>query len=268
MLPRLTVFLCTLGLLLSLQLNAAGGDSLIASLESTGSISDHANLLAPKTESRLRAVLSDLEKQTGAEIAVVTLPSMEGGQIDDFTNRLFEKWGVGKASQDNGVMLLVAVKERKMRIEVGYGLEAVIPDGLAGSIRDQYVLAYFKRNQMEAGIEAGTLALANRLAEHYGVQVDAKPTRPTRQPSGGSSVGDFVVFIIFFLVVGYTIRRATRGDDGDGGYGGGSYGRRRYYGGGFYGGSSSRGGFSGGSGFSGGGFGGGSSGGGGASGGW
>ena len=126
MLRHLLIGLCCLGPLLSCQLNAAGGDGLIARLQPTGSITDQANILSASQEQRLRGVLDGLEAQTGAALVVVTLPSMEGGQIDDFTNRLFEKWGVGQAGKDNGVMLLIAVKERKMRIEVGYGLEGVI----------------------------------------------------------------------------------------------------------------------------------------------
>lgn len=267
MLRPLSICLLCLGVVVSLPLNGAGGDDLIARLKPTGKITDLADLLSKGKEDQLRQILDHLDRETTVEIAVVTLPSMEGGQIDDFTNRLFEKWGVGKAGENNGAMLLVAVQERKMRIEVGYGLEAVIPDGLAGSIRDQYILPHFKRNQMEAGIEAGTLALANVLAEHYGVALSAKPTRPSRSEPGDNSP---IVFVFFALIVGFMIWSAFHNRDDDDYMGGGRYGtrryRRRYYGGGFYGGSS-RGGFGGGGGFSGG-FGGGFSGGGGASGGW
>ncbi|MGZ0656928.1 TPM domain-containing protein [Coraliomargarita sp. W4R72] len=265
MFRRLLIVLFGIKILFCLQLNAAGGDELIARLQPTGSITDRANLLSPSTEKGLRVILDNLRAQTGASLVVVTLPTMEGGQIDDFTNRLFEKWGVGDADKDNGVMLLVSVAERKMRIEVGYGLEGVIPDGRAGQIRDQYVLAYFKQNQMEKGVEAGTLALANVLADHYGIEITSKPTAPN------GSNDDRVVFVFLGLMVAFIIySRIRNNNDGGGGhYGGRRYSRRRYYGaGGFYGGSSSRGGFGGGGGFSGGGFGGGMSGGGGASGGW
>jgi uncharacterized protein len=267
MFRKLLILICGCGLLLTAQLNAAGGDELIERLAPTGKITDRADLLSSQTEKRLRSILDKLQAQTHAEIAVVTLPSMEGGQIDDFTNRLFEKWGVGDASQDNGVMLLVAVKERKIRIEVGYGLEAAISDGRAGQIRDQYVLAYFKQNQMEEGVEAGTLALANAVAEHYGIELSAPATRP--QGSNGNSqdsiVGVFIAMMVLFVIITKLI---NHGNNGGGSYGSRRYGRR-YYGGGYHGGGASRGGFGGGGGFSsGGGFGGGSSGGGGASGGW
>ena len=166
--------------------------------------------------------------------------------------------GVGQAGKDNGVMLLVAVKERKIQIEVGYGLEGVIPDGLAGSVRDNYILPYFKNGQMAAGIESGTLALANLVAQHYKIEFSEKPVAPRRSRQNDNWI--FIVFVIFIIIIqiiSYTRRSHS--------------GNRHYYGGsGWYIGGSSGGfgggGFGGGSGF--GGFGGGMSGGGGASGGW
>lgn len=272
MFNRLLISLFCLGTFCSLQLHAGGGDALIARLKPTGSITDQANLLSASKEQQLRSTLDSLEAETGAALVVVTLPSMEGGQIDDFTNRLFEAWGVGDADKDNGVMLLVAVKERKMRIEVGYGLEGILPDGVAGQIRDDYILAYFKKGQMAAGVESGALALANRIAQHYGVNVAAQPSKPARKTRINSDRWPSIfIFLVIAAYIINIIRRSCNGSDDDHWGGGGrrySSRRRRYYGGGWYSGGSGRssGGFGGGGGF--GGFGGGSSGGGGASGGW
>lgn len=246
---------------------AAGGDGLIEALKKPGKpVLDQAGLLSGKTEQHLNAILNQLEAETGAALVVVTLPSMEGGQIDDFTNRLFEKWGVGQTGKDNGVMLLVAVQERKMRIEVGYGLEAVIPDGLAGQVRDTYVLAHFKQGQMEQGVEAGALRLAELIAEHYGTRINAEAQKPKRvTPQGDDDFWSGWGLVLFLAI--YIISILMKNSDHDD-WRGGSYGRRRHYSGGWYGGGgrSSGGSFGGGGGF--GGFGGGMSGGGGASGGW
>ena len=251
-LHHLLIYACCFVSLICHQLVALDSDELIKNLKPTGSITDRANLLPPAQEEKLRSILDDLNARTGAALVVVTLPSMEGGQIDDFTNRLFEKWGVGQAGKDNGVMLLVAVEERKIRIDVGYGLEGVIPDGRAGSIRDQYVLPYFRKGQMAAGIESGTLALANLIAENYEIKLSAKPMA---LPQSGQNTNWFVIIFIFMIVI-QAIFQTLRGHSG----------RRRYHGGsGWYIGNSG-GGFSSGGGF--GGFGGGMSGGGGASGGW
>ena len=252
-LHKLFICYCCFAALVCHPLCAIGSDKLIEDLKPTGSITDRADLLPPAQEQKLRKILNNLNTQTGAALVVVTLPSMEGGQIDDFTNRLFEKWGLGKAGQDNGVMLLVAVKERKMRIEVGYGLEGVIPDGKAGSIRDTYILPYFKNGQMAAGIESGTLALANLIAKHYKIELSEKPVAAprSRQNNNWPLIVPIVIIVIIIL--------STRGNHSN---------RRRYYrGSGWYVGSS-RGGFGGGGGGGFGGFGGGMSGGGGASGGW
>jgi uncharacterized protein len=273
--PRyLLISLYCLSTFLGVHLKATPSDNLIEQLKPTGSITDKANILSSAKEQQLRNQLDSLERQTGAAVVVVTLSSMQGGQIDDFTNRLFEKWGAGDPDKDNGVMLLIAVKERKMRIEVGYGLEAVIPDGLAGQIRDDYVLANFKRGQMEQGVEAGALKLVELVAKHYGAEITFKP--PTaRKPK--SNISDDSLATIFFIVlfVAYVIRmiiRSMNGSDDDH-WGGGSHrrpgGYRSRRGGWYIGGSGggrSSGGFGGGGGF--GGFGGGGSGGGGASGGW
>lgn len=275
MLRRLIVYCFFTGLLCQ-HIVAFESDRLIKGLKPTGSITDNANLLPARQEQKLRTILDNLEKQTGAALVVVTLPSMKGGQIEDFTNRLFEEWGVGQAGKDNGVMLLVAVKERKMRIEVGYGLEGTIPDGLAGSIRDQYVLPYFKNGQMATGIESGALALANLVAKHYKIEISEKPAAPPRGRQKRN--WPIIVFVLVFIIIQIISRlRGAHSNSGryhrgsswyvsssSGGFGGG--GGSSWYvnssGGGFGGGSS----FGGGGSF--GGFGGGMSGGGGASGGW
>lgn len=250
-LQRLIIYFCLIGLLCQHGF-AFESDQLIRELKPTGSITDKADLLPAAREQELRTLLDGLEKQTGAALVVVTLPSMKGGQIDDFTNRLFEQWGVGQAGEDNGIMLLVAVEERKIRIEVGYGLEGVIPDGLAGEIRDTYILPYFRSGQMATGIESGALALANLVAQHYKVAFSEQPVAPSRKRQNDNwPLIVIIIVIVFFQIVGRKNRSYSN--------------RRRYYGGGFYVGGSG-GGFSGGSSF--GGFGGGMSGGGGASGGW
>ena len=254
----LIYFYCCMSLLCHPLTAIIGSDELIENLDHTDdSIIDKADLLPMAEERRLRSILDNLNAQTGAALVVVTLPSMEGGQIDDFTNRLFEKWGVGQKGKDNGVMLLVAVKERKMRIEVGYGLEGIIPDGKAGWVRDTYILPYFKKGQMAEGIEAGALALANLIAENYKLELSERPVAP---PSGGQGDDWPTTLLVIIILVFIVIRILSTSHNGR------FYGDRGWYIGSSGGGFSSRGSFSGGSSF--GGFGGGMSGGGGASGSW
>src|SRR5208283_1325047 len=100
----------------------------------SGWINDYAGILDESTREKLTALITELKSKTGAEIAVVTIKSLEGDDLDDFTNRLFTKWGVGEKSKDNGVMLLISYEDRKIKIETGYGIEGIIPDGKAGDI--------------------------------------------------------------------------------------------------------------------------------------
>ena len=95
-------------------------------------------------------MLRDVEQQTTAEIAVVTVPSLDGMTVEEYASRLFKAWGIGKKGRDNGVLVLVAPTEHKMRIEVGYGLEAVLPDGLAGQIVRTECLPRFKEGDYAA----------------------------------------------------------------------------------------------------------------------
>lgn len=122
-------------------------------------VTDTAELISPPTESRLEAALRAYESQTTNQIVVATFPSLEGEALEDFSIRLAEKWKVGQADRDNGVILLIFQNERSIRIEVGYGLEGVLPDALAGQIVQQVIVPHFLRNEFENGVLAGVFAI-------------------------------------------------------------------------------------------------------------
>jgi uncharacterized protein len=130
-----------------------------------GYVSDFAGLLSQGARSLLENQLSSLEKDTGAEVAVVTITDLGGTTVEDYAVRLFEEWGIGKKSEDNGVLFLVALIDRKVRIEVGYGLEPVITDGRAGRILDDDVLPFFKSGDYEAGIITGTSSIEKYIRD-------------------------------------------------------------------------------------------------------
>jgi len=129
----------------------------------TGRVSDFANLLSDSVEASLEARLSQLEQDTTAEVAVVTIISLEGDTMADYAVRLFQDWGIGKAGKDNGVLFITALAEHDVRIEVGYGLEAVITDGRAGRILDRDVVPQYKNGDYEAGILAGVDSIENYI---------------------------------------------------------------------------------------------------------
>jgi uncharacterized protein len=111
-----------------------------------GLVNDFANVISHLEEQRLLEVTGELLKRTEVPIVVVTMPEIGGEDYNEYANRLYEAWGIGKKGEDKGILLFVTIKERKMRIEIGYGLEGLIPDGLAGQIRDQFMTPYLRQN--------------------------------------------------------------------------------------------------------------------------
>ena len=129
-----------------------------------GYVSDFAGILDGAAKSRLNSLIALTEQKTSAEIAVVTVPSLEGWTVEDYAMLLFKKWGIGKKGKDNGVLVLVAPKERKVRIEVGYGLEPILPDGLTGQIIREAFVPAFKRGDFPSGIEDGVKRIATIIS--------------------------------------------------------------------------------------------------------
>src|SRR5688572_13372933 len=121
----------------------------------SGRVTDLANVIDAGTEGEIVSRLEQLERQTSSEIAIVTVPSLDGVPVDDYAVRLFKEWGIGQAKQDNGVLVLVAPNEREMRIEVGYGLEGILPDGLAGQIIREDFTPRFREDDYNGGIRDG-----------------------------------------------------------------------------------------------------------------
>ncbi|MBT8041749.1 MAG: TPM domain-containing protein [Pontiella sp.] len=245
------------GLLLSLCLpSAQASDRLLEQLAGRGKlgVNDFANVIPANQEQQINEMIVELKQKAGAEIAVVTLQSLEGGEIEDFSNRLFERWGIGQRGKDNGLLFVAAMQDRKMRIEVGYGLEGAIPDSTAGRIRRDIITPQFKIGKPGTGILLGIAALSQEVAQEYGVELTgaASRYRSTGRSAQGKKGNPFVQLILAILFIIFAIRHpfiAMMLLSGGRGYSSG--------GGGF-----------GGGGFSGGGFGGGMSGGGGSSGGW
>ena len=230
----------------------------------TGYVTDLAGVIAPETKARLEALCREVEEKTGAQIAVVTVHSLEGESVENFAVDLYKRLGVGSKGDNRGVLLLVAPAEHKYRIEVGYGLEPVINDARAGDA-GRAMVPLLRQGDYSAAIEAATWMLAKYIADDRGVTLTGQPpvTRQRREARRSSPIGFWAILFIIWII--FSIARSGRGRRGGGGgwwigpmLGGMSGGWR---GGGGFGGSS--GGYSGG-----GGFGGGSSGGGGASGSW
>jgi uncharacterized protein len=240
-------------------------------LKPQGYVSDFAGVLDAGTRAELERYCARVEKGTGAEMALVTIPTLEGEPVEDVANALYRAWGIGKKGKNEGVLLLLAIRDRKSRLEVGYGLEPILPDGFVGSLLREMRPALRDLHYADAmAIAAHTLG--SRIAQAKGVDLQEQALPQRRARHRGPSIPwplviGLGVIAIFFL--------GSMGSSGRGGFGGGGGGLLagmilgNLLGRGFSG-SSSGGGFGGyddsGGGF--GGFGGGDSGGGGASSGW
>lgn len=252
----------------------------------TGRVVDNANLLSSSVEQQLTQQLKAHEDKTTNQVVVVTVNTLQGLEIADYGYQLGRHWGIGQADANNGVLLVVAPKQRKVRIEVGYGLEGTLTDALSKQIVDFEIIPRFKQKDFQAGIQAGTKAILGIL----GGSIDVAQYQQKRQKSNKAElIPQLFMFVFIALFVGFFLRlmmgvKASTGlvfagsfvvgllvsglgfallvaiiatvfhlfNSMSGGRGGGGY-----YGGGY-----------GGGGFGGGGFGGGGFGGGGASGGW
>ena len=225
----------------------------------TGRVVDAANLLKPEERASLETKLKAHEDRTSDQVVVATIRSLEGTSIEDYANRLFRAWQLGQKKNDNGVLLLVAPAERKVRIEVGYGLEGALTDALSKIIIATAVAPQFQQGDFAGGIDAGIDAILSILTG----DAEEWQRRANLREDPTSSVDTLITFLIIAFIL-FQVFRAMRGSAGRPGV------HRRRHGHGPWivptgGWSRGGGGWSGGGGFSGGG---GSSGGGGASGSW
>jgi uncharacterized protein len=231
----------------------------------TGHVNDFANMLSSSEQQQLETKLRNYRDTTTTVIAIATLKSLNGISVEEAATTLFNDWNMWQGDKDNGILILIAQQERKMRIEVGYGLEGAIPDVMAGRIIREILSPSFKQSTYYSGLDRASSALIQLASGEYTGQL-AKENSSTLD-------GDTISFIINLLFIIFVIYFSSRNK---GGKGGGKGGKRRTLGpGGFIflggGGFGSGGGFGGGSGGGFGGFSGGGgfgSGGGGASGGW
>ncbi len=259
-LPRLLLVLC------------AAAASLFAldlkSLKPQGYVSDFAHVVDAQSRAQLEEYCGQLERSTGVQMALVILPSLDGNPIEDVANDLFRQWGVGKKGKDEGIMLLLAIQDHRDRIEVGYGLEPILPDGFDGSIL-RGIQPLLRQSAYPQAMIAAAQQMGAEIARAKGVTLEAQPRFRVRERPVSSHEGlPWPLIIIGIFVLLFFLRAGGGGGGGllagmilgnllgRGGRGGG-------WGGGGFGGYDSGGG---GGGF--GGFGGGDSGGGGASGGW
>jgi uncharacterized protein len=218
-----------------------------------GFVNDFAGVIDPNSTQQIEGIARALQEKTGAEIAVVTIDTIEPfGSVEEYAIELAAIWGIGKKGEDTGILFLLAMKERQIRIEVGYGLEGIIPDGLAGEIIDKSILPPMRLGNYGDGLLKGVQAATGIIAKEYDVDLSgyqlSESKKYTRKVGPSAGLIMFIILAFLFgggrffwplLFLGAASRRGFYG----GGFGSGGV-RTGIGGGGF-------------SGFSGGGFGGG-----------
>jgi uncharacterized protein len=132
-----------------------------------GYVNDTAGLLSPETRAQVERFLADFERSDSTQIAILTIPSLEGEDLEGYSVRVAQAWGIGQQGKDNGALLLVAKEERAVRIEVGYGLEDRLTDLLAGRIVDQEIVPRFKAGDFDGGVKAGVKAMVDATRGAY-----------------------------------------------------------------------------------------------------
>lgn len=221
-------------------------------------VNDFANVISEEHEKEIMKIGADLYEQTTAQIVVVTVESLDGYDVDEYALELGREWGVGSSETNNGVVLLLSVDDRKVTIQVGYGLEGCLNDGKVGRILDEYAIPYLSNNDFSTGLIEAYKAVTYVVCEEYGVELNPDYAINFYEIDESNS-GDFdedatttlfvALFIVVIVCVLFNKFLSNGSSDGDGSFGGGGNGG--YHGPTYYGGS--RGGSFRGGGFSGGG---------------
>jgi uncharacterized protein len=189
---------CLLLCCVSLLLVISGAGASLPAPRLTGYVNDYAEILSAGERASIQATLQNFEARTGNQVVVLTVPSLEGDSLEAFSIRVAEAWKIGKKGQDNGVIFLVAPRDRKVRIEVGYGLEGVLTDAECDRIIRRQVVPRFQQGDYYAGISEG---LTGVLSVIQGTS-EAPASSPESRPGmgGRTRASGFLIFMLFVFV--------------------------------------------------------------------
>jgi uncharacterized protein len=224
-------------------------------------IVDNASIMEEGARTKLAGLLQELEQKTTAQVVILTVPSTEGIPIEQFSLQQAEKWGLGQKGKDNGLLMVIAVNDRKYRFETGYGIEHILPDSMLGSIARAYLVPAFKAGNFTKGVVDTTAIIARTIADAQGVKLSGLPEVKPQRRSHGLPLAPIIAFIIFFVVLSSLSRSRSGGlaqaillgtllgsgrgggSGGFGSFGGGGFGSFGGGGGGGFGGGGASGGW-------------------------
>jgi uncharacterized protein len=169
-----------------------------------GRVNDYAGMLSPEAERRLETLLQELEAKDSTQVAVLTVPSLDGDSLEDFSMRVAERWKVGRKGFDNGAILVIARDDRKVRIEVGYGLEGRLTDLTAGRIIRDRIVPEFRAGRFDQGVLNAVVALTEVVRGEF-----QAPAQPPTGPAA-SGVEDLMPFLLIFVFLVFMLGRVSR----------------------------------------------------------
>jgi len=173
--------------------------------ELTRPVNDFANVIDPDSERQLESLIRALQETTGDVVVVATIDSLEGEDVYQYAERMFRNRGkgIGQAGKDNGLLVLAAVKDRQLKVEVGYDLEQFITDGFAGETIRQEIAPRFRQGAYGAGLVAGVQRIIGRIGDGRNVAIPGAPRTPDRRRSkgGGSGGNVFILMIVLFILI-------------------------------------------------------------------
>ena len=171
----------------------------------TGAVNDFAGVISVEYRERMERLSREVLEKTGTAIVVATIPTIGSSEFNSYANRLYSAWGIGRRGEDKGVLIVLALKERKIRIETGYGVEGILPDGRAGEIRDRSVIPWLRTGDYGRGLFEGVSAISDIVAKSANVTLNGQPAKaPYRtRPGGGETkviFGLIALLILAFLL--------------------------------------------------------------------
>jgi len=170
----------------------------------SGYVNDFAGVLSLDDRNRMEALASELERKTSAEVSVVTVEDTGDRSIEEYATGLFEKWGIGKKGRDNGLLILVSMRKSEIRIETGYGIEGIMPDGLCGEIIRQKIVPAFKDGRFGEGLWNAVASSASIIAQDAGVNISFLSSLPDEYlnvKSAQVTIEEIIVRILFFIIL-------------------------------------------------------------------
>jgi uncharacterized protein len=175
-----------------------------------GWVNDFAGVISPEYENRLNSLVVELEQKTTAEIAVVTVGSIAPYDEKEYARLIFDNWKIGKKGKDNGVLVLLSIKERRWRIETGYGIEGILPDGLCGEIGRNYMVPYFKEGKYGEGLYYGVTAIARVIAKNAQIDISELMGVKLKKSIEENSIFLYLFYLFFALIYFFVLNLPER----------------------------------------------------------